>query len=126
MFQLAPRDEADLADHPGHGAGGIGTPTEAEQADFVTVMIVDADVAIGFVDEIIDACTDSTLQAFLQPAAGIGTDAVVVVNVLRDRLVAGPARCRKGLHETTDVGNEPHLEIIPGAVATYDQSFLHP
>ena len=43
-----------LDDHPGRGAGGIGTPTEAEQTDFVTVMIVDADVAIGFVAEIVD------------------------------------------------------------------------
>ena len=89
-------------------------------------MIVDADVAIGFVDEIIDACTNSTLQTFLQPAAGIGTDAVVVVNVLRDRMVAGPTYSREGLHETTDFGNEPHFEIIPGAVATYHQPFLHP
>ena len=115
-----------LDDHPGRGAGGIGTPAEAEQADFVTVIIVDAYVAIGFVDEIVDTSAKDSLRALLQTAAGIGTVAVVVVNVLRDRLVTEPTHSREALDETTDIGNEQHLEVIPGAVATYDQSFLHP
>ena len=59
-----------LDDHPGRGAGGIGTPAEAEQADFVTVIIVDAYVAIGFVDEIVDTSAKDSLRALLQTAAG--------------------------------------------------------
>ncbi|KGE03793.1 hypothetical protein HRUBRA_01540 [Pseudohaliea rubra DSM 19751] len=123
VLQPRARHHPHGTEQAGNAAGGVGAAAEAEQEELITGLVVEADEAVSLVHEVVEPLADATLK-HAPETLGIGAHAIIVVGHLRQRHRTRLIHRQQALQQPANVGDVPHAQVVPGAVAADDDPFV--